>query len=410
MAQPSSSFWLDLEPRPTRPPLQGVERAEVAVVGAGVAGAFLSLHLAEAGARVLCLEAEQAGFGASGRNAGFLLADGSETFAEVARTRGTEPAIALRTAGLLTRDAVARIAQDEDVGLAWRGSLRLAEDDDEACDLRDTATTLGAPVAFLEADALPPAYLGRGFRAGLVDPKDGEVHPLRLLRATWRRAESEGARLHERTPVLHAEEGRHAVRLYTPHGAVEAEQVVVATNAWIRRLLPDGPFVRPVRAQMLAARSSPSPDWDVPVYARRGGDYWRRLPDGTLLFGGMRRTALAAEETTDTAPSAEIQGRLEEALVAMLPEGARVEVLARWAGTMGFTPDGLPAAGPVPGRARTWVLGGWTGHGMGWGPGLAGVVAEALRGRGAGVPSSFSPSRSALVDPSWANLRGGDRG
>jgi glycine/D-amino acid oxidase-like deaminating enzyme len=400
MPTAAGSYWLDREPRPPRPALSGVERAEVVVVGAGVAGAFLSLHLAEAGARVVCLEGEQAGFGATGRNAGFLLADGAETFAEVARTRGREAAVALRTAGLLTRDAVARVAQDEDVGLAFRGSLRLAADGDESCDLRDTVTSLGPPLRFLERDALPPAYAGAGFAGGLADPGDGEVLPLRLLRATWRRAEAEGARLFERTPVLHVEEGAHGVRVYAAHGAVEAERAVVATNAWMRRLLPDGPAVRPVRAQMLAARAAPSPDWDVPVYANGGGDYWRRLPDGTLLLGGLRRVALEAEETDDATPTAAVQDRLLDLLRSLVPAGGEVRVLARWAGTMGFTPDGMPAAGPPAGRRRTWVLGGWTGHGMGWGPGLAGVVADALLGTGAGIPAPFLASRDALLRPS----------
>jgi glycine/D-amino acid oxidase-like deaminating enzyme len=374
-----------------------VVRAEVLVIGGGVAAAFLALHLAEAGTSVVVVESDRVASGASGRNAGFLLADGSDPFSRVAAERGTETAVALRTLGLLSRDVVARVAQDEDVGLRFAGSLRLAETEEERRDLVETARQVGAPLRVLEADGLPEAYRGRGFCAGLVDPGDGEVNPLRLVRAAFRRAQGEGAEVHESTPVLWLDETRTGVRALTPNGSVEAERAVVATNAWIPRLLPGGPSVRPVRAQMLAAKATPSPAWDAPVYARAGADYWRRLPDGTLLVGGMRRSGGDEEETYDASPSPRVQGPLDRLLAALLPAGARVEVLTRWAGTMGFSLDGLPSAGVAPGLARVHVVGGFTGHGMGWGPGLAALLAERLLGRGPGPPEAFSPSRGSVA-------------
>jgi glycine/D-amino acid oxidase-like deaminating enzyme len=390
------SFWAGLEPRPPSAPLRGTVRAETVVVGGGVAGAFLALHLAEAGSSVVVLEGGRVGHGATGRSAGFLLAEGAETSARVARERGPEAAVALRTLGLLTRDVVARVAQDEDVGLRFAGSLRLSEDEDERRDLLETARLVGPPLRVLEAGALPPAYRGRGFSAGLVDPSDGEVDPLRLVRAVFRRARAEGARVFEGSPVLRIEETRTGVRVHAEGGVADGERAVVATNAWIPRLLPRGPAVRPVRAQMLAATADPSPAWDAPVYARGGADYWRRLRDGTLLVGGMRRFGGAAEETYDDRPDARVQGRLDRLLDALLDPGARVRVLARWAGTMGFSPDGAPSAGLAPGASRTFVVGGFTGHGMGWGPGLAALLAERLLGRGEGPPEVFSPSRDAV--------------
>jgi glycine/D-amino acid oxidase-like deaminating enzyme len=390
------SFWLDLDPRPAGPPLEGVARAETIVVGAGVAGAFTALHLAEAGVSVVVLEGERTAHGATGRNAGFLLADGAETFARVAAEKGPETAVALRTVGLLTRDLVARVAQDEEFDLRFRGSLRLAEEEEERRDLAETARALGEPLRFLEAESLPDAYRGRGFSAGLVDPGDGEVNPVRLVRAVLRRAQAEGARLFESSPVLRLEETRLGVRALTAGGVAEGERAVVATNAWIPRLLPDGPAVRPVRGQMLAARASPVPAWDAPVYARGGADYWRRVPGGLLILGGMRRAGGEEEETFDAGPSARVQGRLDRLLASLLPPATRTEVVARWAGTMGFSPDGLPSAGLAPGFSKVHVVGGFTGHGMGWGPGLAALLAERLLGRGAGPPDAFSPSRESV--------------
>jgi glycine/D-amino acid oxidase-like deaminating enzyme len=391
------SYWLDRDPRPSRPALAGAERAEVGIVGGGVAGTFVALLLAEAGVSTVLLEADRLARGASGRNAGFLLADGAETFAEIARDRGRDVAVALRTAGLLTRDQVARIAQDEDVSLRMRGSLRLAEDPAELADFVATAEALGAPLRALGESDLPDAYRGKGFVGGLVDPGDGEMDPLRLVRAVARRAEAEGATIHEGTRVRRIEETRSGVRILAEGGVLDVERAVVAANAWSKELLPDGPTIRPVRGQMLAARASPAPEWDVPVYARRGADYWRRLADGTLLVGGMRRAGGETEETDDARPTPTVQSRLDEMLAALVPPGARVEVKARWAGTMDFSADGCPRAGLAPNRRRTHVLGGFTGHGMGWGPGVAGLLVDALLGRGAGIPAPFSPSTPSRV-------------
>ena len=393
------SFWLDRDPVPPRPPLLGAVTADVIVVGGGIAGATAALALAEGGARVVLLEGDRVGRGASGRNAGFLLAEAAESFAEVARRRGLETARAVRAAGLATRSVVARVAAaaSADIGLRWGGSLRLAEDAAEDADFRESARLLGGAIEHLDRTGVPPAYGPLGGVGGLVDPGDGEVHPLRLLRAALAEAEAHGAVVLERSPVLRFEETPETVRVHTLGGVAEAETLLVTTNAWIPGLLPAGPAVRPVRAQMLAARVDPAPDWSWPVYANRGGDYARRLPDGTVLLGGLRRLGAREEETQDARPADPVQAGLDDLLARWCGGGARIRVLARWAGTMGFTPDGLPAAGLAPGHDRVFVLGGFTGHGMGWGPGLATALAAEILGRDADIAPAFSPSRAALL-------------
>lgn len=391
------SFWLDRDATPPSPPLVGSIVADVVVVGAGIAGACSALRLVEGGTRVVLLEGDRSGRGASGRNAGFLLAESAETFAEVARTHGLAAAQALRAAGLSTRAEVGRIAASADVGLRITGSLRLAEDDAEDDDFRESARLVGSPIMHQHRTEVPSAYRALGAAGALVDPEDGEVHPLRLLRATLARAEAGGALVFERSPVLGFDESADGVNVRTPSGSVTAETLLVTTNAWIPGLLPSGPLVRPVRAQMLAARVDPGPDWDRPVYAHRGGDYWRRLTDGTVLLGGLRRLSIASEETGDSRPAAPIQPALDALLRTLVGEGPSVRVIARWAGTMAFTPDGLPAAGLAPGHDRVFVLGGFNGHGMGWGPGLAATLADRILGRGATLDAAFDPSRAALA-------------
>ena len=70
---------------------------------------------------------------------------------------------------------------------------------------------------------------------------------------------------------------------------------------------------------------------------------------------------------------------------------ARIEVTHRWAGTMGFTPDGLPSVGLVPGIRGIHLFAGWNGHGMGWAPGLADLLASHLMGERAPLRAQFRP-------------------
>jgi glycine/D-amino acid oxidase-like deaminating enzyme len=390
------SYWLDRTPRPRRPALDVDLDADVAVVGGGIAGAFTAMLAAREPADVVALEADALGRGATGRNAGFLLQDAAETYAEAVATFGEAAASGLRSIGARTRSLVREVAEHGDVGLRFGGSLRLAEDGTEAAWFRRSAESTGR---HLDRDGLPEAYRGRGFAAGYEIDEDGEVHPLRLLDLVVRRAEESGARFFEGSPVESLVERGGRVELRTPRAVVRARHAIVATNAWISRLMGGRPWVRPVRAQMLAARVFPRPRWDRPVYANRGREYWRLLDDGTVLLGGMRRKGGDIEETDDARPAAPVQPALDAYLAGILPPRTHVEVVARWAGTMGFTADGLPVVGRAPERERTFVVGGFNGHGMGWGAGFAlAVLEQAGNGDEAGG-GVFDPSRPALLAP-----------
>ena len=86
-----------------------------------------------------------------------------------------------------------------------------------------------------------------------------------------------------------------------------------------------------------------------------------------------------------------LQSTLARMLRRLVGRDARVEITHRWAGTMGFTKDGLPRVGAAPGRPRVHVLAGWNGHGMGWAPGCADAFAAHLAGDAPPPPRPFRP-------------------
>jgi glycine/D-amino acid oxidase-like deaminating enzyme len=100
-----------------------------------------------------------------------------------------------------------------------------------------------------------------------------------------------------------------------------------------------------------------------PVYAEWGHRYWRQRDDGTVLIGGFRNRAAGDEVGYDAMPTDAVQTHLDAQLRRL---GVGAPVTHRWAGTMGFTADGLPLVGLAPTARHVFVCGGYTGHGMGF--------------------------------------------
>jgi glycine/D-amino acid oxidase-like deaminating enzyme len=388
--RPTSIWWDDLPdgfelPAPAGP-VEGL-RVRTCVVGGGIAGASLAYSLARRGESVAVFERGMPGHGASGRNAGFLLAD-SECVDLAARLVGEEAALALRAAGLAAR----RAYRDVRAPFEPTGSVRLAEDAGEAGDFALTAARRLRGVRLADVDDVPERGGAGPYLSALIDDGDGATHSVRALMAFVRAAERLGATFHAETPVLRIVRAGRRVEIETSHGRATAERVVVATNSEARLLLGgDVAPIRPVRAQALAAVVDPPPPWKRPVYATRGGDYWRPLPGGRVLLGGLRRLAKPREATRSTRTSAGLQGALDRFLRRLVGDEASVRVTHRWAGTMGFTRDGLPRVGPAPGRPGVHLFAGWNGHGMGWAPGFAEALAEHLLGGGPPPARSLRP-------------------
>jgi gamma-glutamylputrescine oxidase len=131
--------------------------------------------------------------------------------------------------------------------------------------------------------------------------------------------------------------------------------------------------------------------FDCPHYGRHGFDYWQQVPDGRILAGGFRDSALAAEFTAEEALTPEIQNALESFVAGLI--GRPVAVTHRWAGIFGLVLDFLPVVGRVPGEEQAWVAGGYSGHGNVLGLLCGELVAQAMLGRAAPELALFDPAR-----------------
>ena len=367
------SLWLDGVHR-AYPPLEGETTADVVIVGAGIAGVATAYFLTRSGASVVVLDARGVAEAASGRNAGFLLAGVAENFVTASRRYGAANALRIWRLTKRTQALVRELVADHgiDCELRWNGSDQIAGDDAEWQEIDESARLLAVRGVSVRTDP--------GTRTA-THTDDGDLHPVRWVRGLARAAVAAGARIHEDSAVTAVEGGMAR----TARGTVRAGSVVLCTNAYTAHLASSR--VRPVRGQMLATAPAP-PTFARPAYAKRGYQYWRQTADGRVVVGGWRDTATEHEVGEDEAPTLKIQAHLD----AFLKEhGITAPVTHRWAGTMGFSHDALPYVGRM--ADRLFACGGFTGHGMSFGPACAELIATLVRGGSHPEADLFDPAR-----------------
>ena len=335
---------------------------DIAIVGGGVIGcaAAYALREADPSLRLAIVEAGRLGAGASGRNAGFVLLG----------TPGADPG----SPDLQTRERARRLwefgrenvraIQDLDgsaFDLRWTGSLVAAGGDDEAMRLRRQSEVLDG-VDWLEPDGLHGRLHARGFAGGVFVHEGGVLHPAKLVRHL---AALSGATVLERMRVREIRRTGGEVILMGETDKLRAGRVVLCLGAYLPQLVPAlASWVRPVRAQMFATEPLP-PALDTPVYSHDGYFYLRQRADGRLLLGGARHLHRDEEVGYEDTTTPALQSSLAQYLRDHFPGLAEARPVRRWSGTMGFSPDGQPVVGEVPGLAGVIAATGFTGHGMG---------------------------------------------
>ncbi len=365
----------------------GARTCDVAIIGGGVIGTSTAYALRDAGLRVVLLEAERLAHGASGRNAGFLLLGTHADYASAVDAYGRDAA---RRIWAFTAEALAESLTMP--GTARTGSVLAAGSPHEARRLERSRSLLaedGVETVWATGDG----FGTRGLFGTLFVPDGGTVDPVRLVRHL---AAASGAEIMENAPVERLEPSGDGVRIVLAGGGtVEAGRAFVATNARLPDLVSAlEHVVRPVRAQMLATHPV-APCLTAPVYSHDGFYYVRQTHDGRVLVGGARHRHEAEEVGVEDATTAHLQADLEAYLASHIPGAAGAAVARRWSGTMGFSPDGLPVLGPVPGVPAALFAAGFTGHGMGYGLRFGRLAAHALLGTTDGAESLFSAARLA---------------
>src|ERR1700730_9669912 len=249
----STPFW----PRPPeRYPGRLPDRADVLVIGGGITGVSLLHHLEKRGIDAVLVERHHLAAGASGRNAGFLLAGVADCYAEAVRLFGRSRARDIWSMTVENHvEEIAAVAGQQ-VGHRRTGSAVLASGEREAAQLAES-------VQLLREDGFDYAWDG----TNLTNPIDGEVTPSLLVGAFARQAPEGSVR--EGVEVTALEPGNSDVLVQAGDAECRAGCVILATNAYTPQLLPEV-AIRPRRAQMLASAPEASQLCELPTYSHFG--------------------------------------------------------------------------------------------------------------------------------------------
>ena len=379
-----SYYAATANPAPQRDPLRGELSADVCVVGGGIAGCSTALHLAERGYRVVLLEGQRIGWGASGRSGGqaiFGFAAGQDKLvAQVGRETARRMFDVSVEAVELLRERVAIHGIDCD--LNW-GQMHVAVKPRHVKELvawRDElASDYGyTSLRWLDRDELRRILATERYLGGLHDTRSGHLHPLNYTLGLAAAAEASGAILLEGSPVTHFDHGDPVV-VHTDAGRVRAKHVALCCNAYVdglsprlrARIMPVGTYIvatRPLgRARIEALMRENVAVTDVNWVL----DYFRRSADHRLLFGG--RVSYSGLDPLNTARATQAR------MLKVFPQLADVGIQYSWGGYVDITMSRAPDFGRL--APNVYYLQGFSGHGIAL-TGMAGkLVAEAIAGQ-----------------------------
>ena len=379
------SLWADTAPEvPRNPPLAGDVRADVTVIGAGFTGLRAALFLAEAGVSVVVLDAGDVGFGASGRTGGQV--NPMMPFNSPDRLRemlGDEVFGRLAKASLGSADELFALIETYQIECQARqkGWLRVLHTD--AARRQAEADIVawnahGAGMRMVEGEDLHRLSGSRAYRAAVLTPRGGAVHPLRLAQGLARAAAARGVSIHGGSAVLSLERDGGGWVARTGGGAVRSGKVIVATNGYTgdllpglkRSLLPLTPIqiaTEPLDPEVI---DTILPEGHTISDSRRVIMYARREPGNRIVYGSHGRLA-----RDGTVRGHETVRRDAERVFPQL-RGARWS--HRWGGRIALTEDHLPHLHePQPGLIAGL---GYNGRGVAMSHVMGRVMAERVLG------------------------------
>jgi glycine/D-amino acid oxidase-like deaminating enzyme len=385
-------------PGPPTPPLDGDLSTDVAVIGAGYTGLSTAIHLAERGVGAVVVEAEAPGYGASGRNGGQVL-PGFKTYPDhLVRRHGPDLGARMAAFGAGMADELFALVRRHAIACdaVQAGWVHSGTTPDMAAEQRwkhDQWASRGAPVRWLDRDAMRTLLGTDAYSQGWLDGRGGIVQPLSYARGLARAAVSLGVRVAGGTPALSLEPDGGGWRVRTPRGVVRAGRVVVATNGYTGGLVP-GLAATVVAVESAQTATEPLPPdlaervVPAPVSTsdtRRSLLYFRKSPDGRFVIGGRGGILLPTRE-----PSWE---RLRRLAVKLFPDLAGVRWTHRWSGRLAATMDHMPKLHePAPGLIASL---GCNGRGVAYSTAMGRVIAERI----AGLPDADMPVPVDPVEP-----------
>lgn len=366
------------------PPLTQRQSADVCIIGAGFFGLSTALELAEQGKKVIVLDGARVGFGASGRNGGQAINGFEEDISDYIDALGFDTAHQLWQMSLEALEIIEERIVKYHIQCDWqRGYATLALNPRRMDDLVATEKAcrefFGYDQMVLWDKATLAEHLGSDIYTGaLFDQRSGHLHPLNYCLGLAKACLDLGVEIYEHSPACDLRLGKTKVKVKTDQGAVVANDVVLATNAYIRalpkqlhrgiarKILPIESFIiateplSDVMAQSLIRNRMAVCDNNYFL------DYYRLTADNRLLFG------------SDASPGLNMETVMRCNMLHVFPQLEQVKIDYGWGGPIDMTLNANPHIGRI--APNVYFAQGYSGHGVAL-TGLAGrVIAEAILG------------------------------
>jgi glycine/D-amino acid oxidase-like deaminating enzyme len=398
----SSIFWLETAPAPIRPALDGSLKVDVAIVGGGFLGLWTAYEIVSASpsTKIAVLEADEIAHGASGRNGGFAMTLLDMSLSHLVRNHGDDAAKSAHEAVATAVHEIGEITRKEGIDCDYHlgGLLVVATNPGQEARVRsdlEAAEKLGLDRirslsrAEVRAEVDSPTY-----RMALFEEDCAVLHPAKLARGLAGAVEAAGVSLFEDSPAGRLDPVGKRIRIETPKGSVEADSVVLCTNAWASRL---GWFKRkivPLYTYILLTEPLDDDQLGQIGWSNRQGiedkrnyvHYYRLTADNRILWGGtdgMIYRDLGIHPRYDR--NEDIFAKLEASFRKTFPQLGDVRFTHRWGGPVAMTPTFVPIYGRFPDSPIYYGLG-CNGHGVAparlGGKILADLVLERDRGLG----------------------------
>ena len=383
LVRPCTAYAATAPPFPQLPRLEGRLTADVCILGGGLTGLSTAIELAEAGFRVVVLEGQRVGWGASGRSGGQAIFGFSCDQSKITARIGMADSRHLFDWSLeglrLIHERCARHGIDCD----WRaGHAHVPIKPRQVAELkswqRDLAENYGYRIEWWRREQLREQLASERYLGALYDPNSGHLDPLKYTLGLARAALSLGVQIFEDSRVVELLRGDKPV-LRTANGEVQCDFAVLAGNAYVHgiapeldaRIMPVGTYIGATevlgaeRARSLIRNDMAVADINWAV------DYFRLSSDHRLLFGGRA--------SYSTLPPSDLRGTMLRRMARVFPQLAGIKLDYVWGGFVDISLNRAPHWGRL--GNNVYFAQGFSGHGIA-ATGLAGrVIGEAVRGQ-----------------------------
>lgn len=366
-------------------PLEGARTCDVCVIGGGYTGLSAALHLAERGQKVMLLEANRVGWGASGRNGG-QVGSGQRVKQTVLEARhGKSHARLLWDLAEESKALVKQLIVRHQIACDYAPGILHADHRKSFLEeSRDYVEHLRFQYGYEDIRYIGPEEIGEHvgspkYFGGTLDQGAGHLHPLNFALGLARAAEAAGAVLFEETRVTEIESsGQPRVLVKTERGELRADNVILACNGYLGRLeRKTAAHVMPINNFIIATEPLVATEAEQIIRGNLGVadskfviNYFRLSSDKRLLFGGGENYGYHFPK--------DIKSFVRAPMLEIFPQLEDVGIDYGWGGTLAITPKRMPYFARL--APNMFTASGYSGHGVAMATLGGQILAEAVSG------------------------------